>query len=101
MLVHVKGAIDPSHYGIVLASDLINEDGDFYSLTLKQAFDELAKDSSYVCAYQVARQMNCGKWTDSYCLTYFTAWTKDLVIFNQDGPFVQDKLLISVPRNPT
>lgn len=97
MLINVKGTLDPAHYDIILAESLINEKGDFYDLTLKQALDELVKDEGYVCDYQVDLQ----KSLEACTLKYFMAWTKTKVIFNQTGPFTRDSLLDSVPRHPT
>lgn len=100
MLINVKGSIDPDHYDIVLAESLVNEKGDFYDLTFKQNFDELVGNEPYVANYQV-RQLNGGTHTNRYVITKFLAWTKTKVIYLDDSIFSMDKLLNSLPRNPT
>lgn len=97
MLVNIKGQVDPAHYGIILADSLMDNDGNFYDLTFKQALDELVENESYVCTYQVDLQ----KALAACRLVSFMAWTKSKVIFNQSGPFTHDCLLDHVPRNPT
>lgn len=109
MLINVKGALDPAHYGIILAESLVDKHGDFYDLTLKQALDELTGSEGYVCDYQVemltdeetAQIASHQAIYKNFQLKYFTGWTKTKVIFNQNGPFTRDSLLDAVPRNPT
>lgn len=105
MLINVKGQIDPSHFDIVLAESLVDRNGDFYDLTLKKNFDELVKDEAYVADYQVEIDYipASENWFERHIkrITYFTAWTKSSIIYCDDGPFTQDRLLRSLPRNPT
>lgn len=109
MKINVKGRLDPAHYDIILAESLVDAQGNFYDLTLKQALDEHIKDEGYVCDYQVTRLTEEAlvdlalhqTVTSKYQLQYFTAWTKTKVIFNQTGPFTRDSLLDCVSRHPT
>lgn len=97
MKVNYKGTVDPSHYDLVLAESLVNKDGDFYNLTLKQNLDELlAGEQLLWCEYEIDLQ----KSFDACKLLSFVGWTKTKVIFNQGGPFTSDAILDSLPRNP-
>lgn len=96
MIISVKGLIDPAHFDIVLAEGLMDKEGNFYDLTLKKNLDELVGNESYIANYQVDLQKSLQACT----LVYFIAWTKTKVIFNSTGPFAQDSILDSVPRNP-
>lgn len=91
----IKTELDPADLDIVLCESLINNSGDFYDLTLKDALEEQTRGKPILyCEYGV--EYNSGART----LHNFLAWTEDRVIFNIVGIGVEDTLLDSVLRNP-
>lgn len=81
------------HENIVLAESLVDEEDNFYDLTLKQALDEITQGEEVVFGrYQVdGSRMR---------LIQFAAWTKTKVIFIDRGMCASDVLLGWFERNP-
>lgn len=96
MLSQVKTELDPVDFDIVIASDLVDEAGDFYSLTFKDALDEqLGEEYLESCQYKIGNDKRRGR-----IIEEFIGWTKTKVIFAIRGMFYEDSFLTSVPRNP-
>jgi hypothetical protein len=90
----VKEAIDPKDLDIVLADDLIDKDGNWYSHTLEDALKEQLRGKDLLwCKYVV-------DYTHGKSLKEFLGYTQDRVIFHIVGIGVMDILLDSLPRNP-
>ena len=96
MLLNIKNKLEDSHRDIILAEDLMNENNEFYNLTLGKALSEiLGKETLECCDYTVNISQDGPK-----RVTKFYGWTKTKVIFLNQGLFVHDAILDSVPRNP-
>ncbi len=91
----VKTEFDPHDAYIILSESLIDENGDFYDLTLEQAIKEQCRNKPLLyCEYMLDMQGPGKK------LCSFVGWTEDRVVFNVVGIGTPDTLLDSVPRNP-
>ena len=93
----VEGRLDPAHENIILAESLVNEKGDFYDFTFKQAIDEIVRDEQLIdCRYEVELH----KSLEECKLLSFVGWTASKLILLNRGIFVHDSLLDYVVRNP-
>lgn len=96
MLAITKSKLDEKDFDVILASDLMDDDGNFYTITLKQALDEILSGEQLVeCQYCLGIDNGEKKLLD------FIGWTTNKVIFNVRGMFYEDSLLSWVPRNPS
>lgn len=96
MLTITKNSLDEKDFDIILASDLMDDDGDFYTITLKSSLDEILGNEKLIeCQYCLQITNEDKKLLD------FVGWTETKVIFNVRGMFYEDCLLSWVPRNPS
>jgi len=91
----VKTELDSNDLDIILSESLVDEDDNFYDLTLGKALqEECRKKPLLYCEYMLDMRGPGKK------LCSFIGWTEDRVIFNVVGIGTPDTLLDSVPRNP-
>lgn len=91
----VKTELDSHDLELILTEDLVDENGDFYNLTLGKALKEESRNKPLLyCEYMLDMKGPSKK------LCSFIGWTEDRVIFNVVGIGTPDTLLDSVPRNP-
>lgn len=94
-MLQKKGSLDPADDDMILASDLVDEQGDWWSLTFKKAIDEQLQGEYFErCEYSIELTPEGKK------LMEFIGWTPTKVVFNLRGMFRDDSFLSSVPRHP-
>lgn len=100
MIGITKYELDPADYDILLASDLMDDEGNFYAIDFKTALDEILEDEKLIaCKYTVATVTEDDEITKR--LLNFIGWTETKVIFNVTGLFYEDSLLSWVMRHPS